>query len=288
MKKGIVFMVSFLIIFFPLLTRAAVRVSEVDEHENNDAQQQENRTEQESSQFVPTPTVTQSQTTESAPTTKIGVTAVNNVNSSAATALTDQTNNAATSAQTPAPSLSTNFPWAWVVSRGAGIAAFILLTLLTITGMMITTGILFRIWEPATAWSIHRAIGTTLVLAVGVHLVGFLLDSFIKLRVQDIFIPFVSPYKPLFVSFGIFGLYALVLVLATSLYTMVKHPRFWRIIHYSGFIMYALIFLHILFIGTDAKYAWLKIILWGSAAIMVVLGMYRLIWKHHVKPNTEP
>lgn len=188
---------------------------------------------------------------------------------------------------TVAPNISTNFPWAWIVTRTSGIASFLLLTLLSITGILLTTGALFRLFSPATAWSIHRAIASTLLFSVVTHVVSLLVDRFINLRLVDVFIPFVSPFRTLYVALGIFGFYLLLLVLSTSLYTMTSHARFWRTVHWFAFPMFLLIFLHGVLIGSDTKLWWMHIIYWGAGIAVGLAVLYRMIWKYR-QPAVRP
>ncbi len=154
--------------------------------------------------------------------------------------------------------------------------------------MLLTTGTFFRAVSPATAWSIHRAIASTLLISVATHIGALLFDTFINLRIVDVLVPFVSPYRPLLIALGITGFYLLLLVLATSLYTMNRFPRFWRIVHYFSFVMFLSIFFHGLLIGTDAKVWWVRLVYWATAVLVVGLGVYRLWWKHHQDPTRTP
>jgi methionine sulfoxide reductase heme-binding subunit len=185
-----------------------------------------------------------------------------------------------TPSQTATPVQSTAFPWAWVINRSAGITSYILLALLTITGMSLTTGLLFRIFSPATAWSVHRAIGSALLVSVVIHVFSLLFDHFINLKILDLLIPFVSFYKPSRVALGISGFYLLLLLLATSLYTMTKYAKFWRTIHFFAFPMFILIFLHGVLIGTDTKQPWMQLTYWVTALLVSGFVIYRLSWKY--------
>lgn len=191
--------------------------------------------------------------------------------------------NSATPSTAIAPTISTNFPWAWITARATGIASFVLLGLLSATGILLTTGALFRLLSPAAAWSLHRAIGTALLFSVLAHIASLLLDHFINLRLIDLLVPFVSPYKTIFLALGIIGFYILLLVLTTSLYTISSHAKFWRSVHFFAFPMYVLIFLHSYLVGTDTKEWWMQSIYWGSAAIIGAAVIYRLIWKYKTK-----
>jgi DMSO/TMAO reductase YedYZ heme-binding membrane subunit len=134
--------------------------------------------------------------------------------------------------------------------------------------------------SPSAAWSLHRAIGSTLLVSVAAHLGGLLLDSFIKLRFADVLIPFVSSYETTLISLGIIGFYLLLIVLGTSLYTMSGHPRLWRALHILGFPMFVLIMLHGLLLGTDRHQAWMLGLYWGSAGLITSALIYRLVWRY--------
>ncbi len=176
--------------------------------------------------------------------------------------------------------VATPFPWAWTVTRSAGIASFLLLGLLTITGMLLTTGLLYRMFSPATAWSVHRAIASVLLFSVMAHVGSILFDSFLGLHFFDLFIPFISPYRPLLVTLGIGGFYLLLLVLASSLYTMNSYAKFWRTVHFFAFPMFIFIFLHGVLIGTDTKQPWMVALYWGIGVAVAASIMYRMVWKY--------
>ncbi len=182
--------------------------------------------------------------------------------------------------QAPATPFSTAFPWAWVVTRTAGITSYILLALQTVTGIALSTGLLFRMFSPATSWSIHRAIGSAMLVSVLLHVGSMLFDHFIGLKLVDILVPFASFYRPTLVALGIFGFYSLLLVLGTSLYSMTNHPRFWRVLHYLGFPMFVSIFLHAILIGTDRHQPLMVFMYWSSALLVAVFVTYRLVWKY--------
>jgi sulfoxide reductase heme-binding subunit YedZ len=113
-----------------------------------------------------------------------------------------------------------------------------------------------------------------------VHVGALLFDKFMNLSLVNILIPFTSPYQPLFVALGIGGFYLLLLVLLTSLYNITTHPKFWRTIHFFGIVMFGLIFLHGILIGTDIKLDWVKALYWLTAIPVFLAVGYRLWWKY--------
>ena len=237
----------------------SVQLSEAEEQEN------ENDTRERPSTVSPTPAPTVNQ--------KNTVTPTNSTN------VVTPTTNVNTVVPVRTLSVSTNFPWAWMVIRASGIASFLLLALITVLGTMLTTGLFFRIASPSTAWSIHRAVASALLISVLTHVVSLLLDNFIGMRLIDVLIPFASRFRPLFVALGVIGFYLLLLILGSSLYMMQKYARFWRIVHYLGFVMFVNIFLHGIFTGTDTKQWWMQAIYWTAGIVVGLFSAYRVIWK---------
>ncbi|MFA6587879.1 MAG: hypothetical protein WCT08_02300 [Patescibacteria group bacterium] len=62
---------------------------------------------------------------------------------------------------------------------------------------------------------------------------------------------------------------------------MTKHPRFWRIVHYLGFPMFVLLFLHGILLGTDTKQIWMQIIYWATGSAVGLAVIYRILWRYY-------
>ena len=177
---------------------------------------------------------------------------------------------------------ATGFPWAWIFTRVAGLLSYVLIALLSVTGILQTTGLIYRLFSPATTWSLHRAIASTLLVSVVVHVGALLFDKFMNLSLVNVLVPFTSPYRPILITLGIGGFYLLLLVLLTSLYNITSQPRFWRTIHFFGIIMFGLIFLHGILIGTDTHHSWVKALYWLTAIPVFLAAAYRLWWKYRI------
>ncbi|MFA5107286.1 MAG: hypothetical protein WC497_03090 [Patescibacteria group bacterium] len=233
--------------------------------------------------IIPTPTVETAPATPTQPKT-VATPSADQV----PTAETAPNNTAAPLTEPPtdaAPAITpqaANSPlsWTWIATRAAGIASFLLLAVITITGISLTTGLLFRLMSPASAWSMHRAIGSALLVSIIIHIGALPFDRFIRLRVVDLLVPFASSYRPTLVALGIFGFYLLLLVLGTSLYTLTSHARFWRTVHFFGFPMFVMIFLHSVLIGSDSKQPWMIAMYWSTAVLVSLFVVYRLAWKY--------
>jgi sulfoxide reductase heme-binding subunit YedZ len=190
---------------------------------------------------------------------------------------------------------SLSVAWPWYVVRAAGIVAVILLLLLMMSGIGMMTGFTYRYIEPLKAWTIHRAFGIALALSVCIHGLFLLLDSYKPYSLAGITIPFVTHTEhsslfglsvgSLYTTFGIISSYVLVVVLVSSLTIIESRKRLWRKLHYLSYLLMVLVFFHALFLGTDFKHGFVRI-LWVTIGIVLILGIImRLRRAGTVLPN---
>jgi hypothetical protein len=173
--------------------------------------------------------------------------------------------------------------WPWYFTRASGLVAYILLFLLLVSGIGIKTSWTFKFISPTFAWLNHRYIGIALSFAVIVHLISLLTDSFLKFTILDIFVPFVSSYKPLYLSLGIIGFYLLLAIIISSIFTISRFPKAWRLLHYLPYPLFIVLFIHGYFIGTDTKILAVKSMYLVTGIIVAWLSLYRLYFFYKQK-----
>lgn len=166
----------------------------------------------------------------------------------------------------------------WYVTRAAGILAYLLLWLSTAWGLAVTSKIFDPLLHRTFTYDMHQylsllAIGFT-VLHVGV-LVG---DRYLPFSVAQVLIPFVAPYRPLWVGVGVIGLYLTLLVTVTFYIRRWIGQRAFRAIHVSSFIAYASVTLHGLMAGTDSPLWSMQLVYAGTFLVIVFLTAYWLIY----------
>jgi sulfoxide reductase heme-binding subunit YedZ len=162
----------------------------------------------------------------------------------------------------------------WIASRAAGIAALLLSSAavgvgLTMGGRMVKgRGIDLR--------AAHEALSLATLVAIGVHAVALLGDSFVNLSVVDITIPFVSGYKEPWMSTGIVAGWGLA-ILGASYYfrTRIGTAR-WKRLHRWTALAWLLGIAHSLGEGTDAGTAWFLV----CTAVAVVPALVLLGLRH--------
>lgn len=194
----------------------------------------------------------------------------------------------------PGPSVAekvvtrTKTSWPWYVSRGSGIAAAVFLTILIVSGVGLITGYTFRFLEPLTAWSSHRALGLGFGVSVLIHIFSLLFDKFTNFTIWQLFIPWLSKYKPvtlfglhlgsLYLALGIIAFYGVLLVILSSLFWIDKKPYTWKLLHLLSYLIIVIVFLHAFYIGTDLAHGIFRVIWVGSGIVITTIILYRL-WR---------
>lgn len=185
-------------------------------------------------------------------------------------------------------SLVGNSPKAyWFLSRGSAFAAYGLLYLSMISGLIITNK-MARLWPggPA-AYDLHEY---TSILGMGFalfHALILLGDNYIQYNLAQLLIPFNSlDYKPFWVGFGQLAFYLWGIV-TLSFYLRKGLGRIsWRLVHYGSYLVFLMALGHGIFSGTDSSSIWVTWMYWLSGASLLFLLIYRVIFTFF--PNRRP
>lgn len=188
---------------------------------------------------------------------------------------------AASTVQVVTQRVGTN--WPWYIIRGAGFTAAGLLMLLMISGIGQVTGLTYRLIEPVKAWMVHKALAIALCVAIVVHIVFLLVDKYLPFSLSQVLVPFVSHYtngskllgyslSAVGVALGILAMYAVAIIVASSLGWINSHKKTWRWLHYLGYFVMLAVFVHALTVGSDLKYGTFRSI-WALAGGVVLLAV---------------
>jgi sulfoxide reductase heme-binding subunit YedZ len=164
--------------------------------------------------------------------------------------------------------------WFWIVSRGAGTTALIL-SAVTISFGLLMGGRMIR-GGNADRQVYHEVLALSTLVAIAVHGLSLLGDSFLHPSIFDVTIPFVSSYERLWTSLGIIaGWMTIALGLSFYLRDRIGRARF-RIIHRLTVLAWALGLVHTFTEGTDAGQVWFIALVAVSCAPAVILLGLRL------------
>jgi DMSO/TMAO reductase YedYZ heme-binding membrane subunit len=165
----------------------------------------------------------------------------------------------------------------WHISRASGIVGWALAALAVLWGVALATRALGK--RPPAPWllAVHRFLGALCIVFVAVHMGSLALDPFVTFRLDDLFVPMASDWKPLAVAWGIVAFYLLLAVELTSLVRNRIPNRLWHWVHLGSYAIYVLATVHLLTAGTDRTNPILLGSVLASIAGLVFFLGYRFI-----------
>lgn len=161
----------------------------------------------------------------------------------------------------------------WIISRAAGTAALLLSSLAVCVGLLFG-GRLVK-GRPDLR-HLHEALSLATIVALVVHAVSLLGDSFLHPSLADVAIPFVSGYQRLWMTTGIVAGWAMI-ALGLSYYVRDRiGQKRWRTLHRFTALAWFAGLVHSFGEGTDAGRSWFV----AATAIVVVPALVLLIVRH--------
>lgn len=162
----------------------------------------------------------------------------------------------------------------WITSRAAGGAALLLSSASVAFGLTMSS----RRKSPSKrdARALHEALSLATLSLVALHGAALLGDSYLHPDLGGIAIPFVGPYRPLWVGLGIVAGYGLA-ALGLSYYfrDRIGAAR-WRRAHRLAAIFWLLAILHTIGAGSDAAELWFLIL--SGAMVVPAALLLALRW----------
>ena len=142
----------------------------------------------------------------------------------------------------------------WITSRAAGAAALIVASASVAVGVTMAARIAKGRGPELRA--LHEALSVTAIIAIGVHGISLLFDSFFHPGISGIALPFAGTYRPLWTGIGIISGYGLA-ALGLSYYfrDRIGQAR-WRRMHRFTALFWALGIVHTVGAGSDARQFW--------------------------------
>ncbi len=175
----------------------------------------------------------------------------------------------------------------WYLTRGTGTVALILLTLSVALGIANVQRLRTDRMPRFVLDAVHRNVSLLAMVFLVLHIVTSLLDGFAPIRIVDVFIPFVSAYRPLWLGFGAVAFDLMVAIVITSLLRRRFGYRAWRITHWAAYASWPVALLHGLGTGSDTKQGWMLVLV-GAAVIVVIVAVVSRAtagWPHNPGPR---
>ena len=157
----------------------------------------------------------------------------------------------------------------WSLARGTGAVALVLLTASVVLGIVGSVRFTAPRWPRFAIDTVHRDVSLLVLVVLAIHIVTSVLDGFAPIRLFDGVIPFVTPYRPLWMGLGTLSFDLLLAIAITSLVRRRLGYRAWRAIHWLAYASWPVAVLHGLGTGSDVKQWWMLGL--TAACIMAVL-----------------
>ncbi len=168
----------------------------------------------------------------------------------------------------------------WITSRAAGIAALLTSSASVSVGLL-ASGRKLR-GRLADARVTHEALALATLLALAVHGLSLIGDSFLHPGLLDVAVPFAGSYKTLWTTTGIVAFWIMAL-LGLSYYARARiGVQRWRSLHRFVAVAWILGVVHSLGEGSDAGQGWFL----AMTAIAVVPALVLLVVRH--APSRRP
>ena len=145
----------------------------------------------------------------------------------------------------------------WYVTRGSGTVALLLLTAGVVLGVLSAMRWQSRRTPRFVVSGLHRNVTLLAVVFVVIHVVTTVGDRFAPIGFRDAVLPFLSPYRPLWLGLGAVAFDLLLALIVTSLLRARIGLRLWRGVHWLAYASWPIALVHALGTGSDARTTWL-------------------------------
>ncbi len=92
---------------------------------------------------------------------------------------------------------------AWYVTRAAGIVSYVLVWLSTMLGLGVGSKVFNRVLGGGLTFDLHEFTSLLALGFVGLHVIVLLGDQYLPYTLTQILLPFLSPYRPVWVGIGV-------------------------------------------------------------------------------------
>lgn len=172
----------------------------------------------------------------------------------------------------------------WLASRASGLVAFALITVSVGIGLAMAGKVMRRPGLSRKLLAIHEYAALAGLVAIAVHGLTLLGDSWLNPGVAGITVPFAMGYKTIFTGLGVIAGY-LAALLGLSFYVRKRiGARFWRKAHRATIVVYLLGLVHALGAGTDASAVWFRWWVVLTAPLIGGLFAYRMLARRGPRP----
>jgi len=162
----------------------------------------------------------------------------------------------------------------WLAARATGITAYLILTFVVATGLILSHPINRSTWKLSKRifpW--HENLFVFLVAFLVAHIVSIILDPYAGVGVAGSFIPGLSSYRSIPVALGSLALYSLLISGLTARYTKWLPRGMWLKLHRLSIVVWGLSWGHGILAGADTEAMALMYV--GTGLVILGAAAYR-------------
>jgi sulfoxide reductase heme-binding subunit YedZ len=164
----------------------------------------------------------------------------------------------------------------WYITRAAGLVGYVLLWLSTAWGLAVSSKILDLFLHRSFTYDFHQFLSLLAIGFIALHISVLMADRYLPYNLAQILLPFLSPYRPLWVGIGVIGFYLTLLVTVTFYLRSRIGARAFRSIHVFSLVAYLAATVHGFFAGTDSPLLSTELIYAVTFLVTVFLTTYWL------------
>ena len=164
----------------------------------------------------------------------------------------------------------------WYLTRGTGIVALLLLTAVVVLGVSGTSRWRTELLPRFVVAGLHRNLSLLSIVFVAVHVLTTIGDGFAPVGLKDAVIPFVSPYRPIWLGLGTVAFDLLLALTVTSLLRMRLGLRMWRAVHWLAYAAWPVALVHALGTGSDARVGWMALLAAVCTGVVAIAVLWRV------------
>jgi hypothetical protein len=165
----------------------------------------------------------------------------------------------------------------WYLTRGSGVVTLVLLTVSVALGVLTSVRWRSKGLPRFLVSGLHRNVTLLAVAFLAIHVVTTLLDAYAPIGLQDAFVRFLSPYRPVWLGLGALSCDLLIAVVVTSLLRARLGYRVWRLTHWLAYASWPLALVHSLGTGSDARTSWLPLVAFTCVGLVTLSVILRLL-----------
>jgi hypothetical protein len=170
----------------------------------------------------------------------------------------------------------------WFLTRASGVVALVLLTVSICLGIAGTVRWHTKVLPRFAVAGLHRNLTLLAIIFVGFHVATTVFDGFAPIGWKDAIVPFLSPYRPVWLGLGAVAFDLLLALVVTSLVRVRIGLRIWRATHWLAYASWPVALLHTLGTGSDARLGWLETL--ASVCAVAVAGALAVrLWTSRVQ-----